>query len=110
MRSLVHHPDTKPPTELPWRKDVVILPEGQQGVGVFATFADERRRHVATCHGWDANQNADLIAAAPELLEALRFAQAAMWDAHYGKGIAVEYARSVDRRVTAAINKAEGRA
>ena len=55
-----------------WRKDVVILAGGIQGVGVFAANEDERRRHVATCHGWDARENADLIAAAPDLAEALR--------------------------------------
>jgi hypothetical protein len=56
----------------PWRSDVVILDGGAQGFGVFATFADERRRHVATCHGWDARENAELIATAPDLLARLR--------------------------------------
>jgi hypothetical protein len=34
---------------------------------------------------------------------ALEKAQAAMWDAHYGKGIALEYVRGVDKEVRAAL-------
>ncbi len=48
---------------LPWRKDVVILSEDGRAVGLFATQADERHRHVATFHGWAAEENVDLVVA-----------------------------------------------
>ena len=37
------------------------------------------------------------------MLYALGRAQAAVWDAHYGNGIAVEYARKVDAEINAAL-------
>lgn len=42
-------------------------------------------------------------AACAEMREALKRAQAAMWDSHYGKGIDVEYARNVDRCIRKAL-------
>jgi hypothetical protein len=47
------------------------------------------------------------VAALQEKLRTMRLAlenaQAAMWDAHYGQGIAVEYAQSVDEEIRAAL-------
>lgn len=45
-----------------------------------------------------------MSAALPERLrDALESAQAAVWDAHYGKGIATEYVQSVDAKIRAAL-------
>lgn len=41
-----------------------------------------------------------------QLIEVAEKARAAMWDAHYGGGIDVKYAQSVDREVQQAINAA----
>jgi hypothetical protein len=38
------------------------------------------------------------------VLEALDSAKAGVWDAYYGKGIAVEYARAVDEKASAALS------
>lgn len=52
-------------------------------------------------------ENARLLAQRDALLEALRSAQAAMWDAHYGSGITAAYARKVNAAINAAIAQTE---
>ena len=50
-----------------------------------------------------ATSIADALDENARLREALDSARVAIWDAHYGKGIAVEYARSVTNLIDAAL-------
>lgn len=55
----------------------------------------------------DCREAADAITSlretVAELEAVLERAQAAMWDSHYGKGIAVEYAQAVDAEINNAL-------
>ena len=42
---------------------------------------------------------------AKALRDALEKAQSAIWDAHYGKGIAIKYVRAVDKEIRDALEE-----
>ena len=89
----------------PWRLSVYKSVAGEVG-----TILDANGEEVANLHGPDGTIEPDgrLMAAAPEMLDALKSVETAIYDALHAGNLSRAYAGGAIGKIEAAIRKAEG--